>query len=636
MYRIILLIIAFSNILLAQSLANISNLANEELEKIKSDLKNSTEVIEKAKIEDINQVSDEMILNAKEDVENIVASKYFGLDYFNKQVTFFDNLPTPANYMLGPGDEIIISMWGETNSRDQYIINKEGLIYYPDIGFINLSNRTLEQAELFLIEKLSDIYSTLNNKDNPTTLMLELGSLKSINVYFSGQIKSPGVNLIHPFSDIFSAIIQAGGITNNGSLRNIELIRNGKIIKQVDFYSFFIDGKNDFSNIKILDGDVIHIPAYLNRIQITGEVNHPHIYELLPEESLSHLIGYASGLTSNASSFLILNQIIPIEERVANDNAKKSITVNLKNKDSIILNNGDDIQILSIPSVDSSVTVYGRVKFPGKYPAANNTLKDVLDIAGGFDDPVFRKSIEDSKIVIMRADNNQFYSINFELSYSDADKFKLLTNDKIFVYEDSNYRNSFTYRIIGEVNKPGTYPLQKGFTISDAIDIAGGITEFGSKENISLEQEFTELEEITNKEIVTTAIVSNANLDFEIGVNSVLTVLPYENTVKVEGNVYNPGLVAYTKGLTMAEAIVQAGGYKPYSMKKRAYVKKANGEIDKSNLFRGRNKRVSAGDTIFVPVNPDPQDFDITTFIADFSSTLANIAAILILVDNQN
>tara|TARA_B100001057_G_scaffold487981_1_gene571552 strand:+ start:1600 stop:3507 length:1908 start_codon:yes stop_codon:yes gene_type:complete len=635
MHKILLIIIVFSNILFAQSLANISNLANQELENIKRELKNSSQEIEDEQIKIIDQESDEIILNDEErDEEAIVVSKYFGLDYFNKQVTFFDNLPTPSNYILGPGDEIIVSMWGETNSRDQFIINKEGLIYYPDIGFINLSSKTLEQAKLFLIEKLSDIYATLKNQDNPTTLMLELGSLKSINVYFSGQIKSPGVNLIHPFSDIFSAIIQAGGISENGSLRNIELIRNGEIVNRVDFYSFFIDGKNNFSNTKILDGDVIHIPTYINRVEIKGEVNQPHIYELLPEESLSHLIGYASGLTSNASSFLILNQIIPLEERVANDNARNSITINLKNKDSIILNNGDNIEILPIPSVDSGVTIYGRVKFPGNYPATNNTLKNILDIAGGFYDPTFRKSINE-EIIVLRRDDNQFYSNELSVNYKEADKFQLEPNDKIFVYEDINYKQSLTYRIEGEVFRPGTYGVKKGLTVDKAIDLAGGLTEMATYTNIIVLQEFSSVDGSGN--IITKYnTISNIDLDFQLGPNSVVRVLPYENVINVIGNVYNPGLISYQKNLTLAKAVFLAGGYKPYSMKKRVYVKRSNGGIEKVGLFRGRSKRLYAGDTVVVPVDPKPSDFEITTFISELSSTLANLAAILILIDNQN
>ena len=151
-----------------------------------------------------------------------------------------------------PGDEIILSLWGETNSRESFIISKEGLIFYENVGFINLSNKTLLEAEEVLINELSRIYSTLEDKNNPTQLMIELGQIKSINVYFSGQIESPGIKLIHPFSDIFSAIVQSGGIKNEGSLRNIKLIRDGKIISTFDFYSFFISGKNNLDRKSVV------------------------------------------------------------------------------------------------------------------------------------------------------------------------------------------------------------------------------------------------------------------------------------------------------------------------------------------------------------------------------------------------
>jgi protein involved in polysaccharide export with SLBB domain len=123
--------------------------------------------------------------------------------------------------------------------------------------------------------------------------------------------------------------------------------------------------------------------------------------------------------------------------------------------------------------------------------------------------------------------------------------------------------------------------------------------------------------------------------DFMLGPNSVIKVLPFENVIRVEGNVYDPGLVAFSRGLTLSKAIELAGGYKPYSMKKRTYVKRANGEIDKAKFFRGRIKRLYPGDSIFVPINPNPSDFDISNFIAEVSTTLANLVAIFILVDNQ-
>ena len=245
------------------------------------------------------------------------------------------------------------------------IIDKDGTIFYENIGFINLSNQTIESAEKVLIEELSKIYSTLKDKNNSSQLTVSLGQLKSINIYFSGHINNPGINLVHPFSDIFSAISQAGGINYNGSLREVQLIRNNKVITKVDFYDFFMSGKNSFSNIKLIEGDVIHIPNVKNRVEIGGQVNRPSTYELLENEKISDLINFSSGLTASASTTLILSQILPINTRKSDDNAITSLSVNLKNTDSISLNNGDMVKVLSLPPVDSEITIYGRVKSLG-------------------------------------------------------------------------------------------------------------------------------------------------------------------------------------------------------------------------------------------------------------------------------
>jgi protein involved in polysaccharide export with SLBB domain len=624
----------FCNIFSQVSTRDINRLSNSQLDALKAAIEPKSEIDNfiSSELEEIIEppTNNEIVIEAENSDEE---SPYFGYSYFKNDINFFDNTPTPSDFRLGPGDEIILSMWGETNLRKSFTINKDGMIYYRNIGFINLSNKNLKESELLLVEELSRIYSTLKNEDNPTKLMLELGQLKSINVYFSGHIENPGINLVHPFSDIFSAIIQAGGIGDKGSLREVQLIRDGKIINKVDFYAFFMNGTNNFSNIKLIDGDVIHIPNVKNRVSIFGEVNRPFIYELLPNESVSDIVGYASGFTSNASSSIILSQIVPLEKRSSDDNAKTSVAINYRNEKSTLLNDGDTVEVLTITDVDSYVDIYGRVKSPGKYPA-NTSLKNILNLAGGFDDPIFRKTIRENEIFVLRKDSNQFYSEEILTDYESAEKLQLLPNDKIFVYEDINYRNSLTYRIEGEVNKPGTYPLIDGITVGKAIEIAQGFTILGNENSIIVKQEFTELN-IDDEEITSTINVANTDLNFKLGGNSIISVLPFENVVRVEGNVYSPGLVAYERNLSAFDAIVQAGGFMPNSMKNRVYIRKANGEIEKPSLLFRRVKRLSAGDTVVVPVNPSPSDFDITNFVADLSTTLANIAAILLVIDNQ-
>ena len=559
---------------------------------------------------------------------------YYGYEYFSREINFFDNIPTPSNFKLGSGDEIILSLWGKQNSREKFIINKEGLIYYKNIGFINLSNKTIEEAEMLLVSKLSTIYSTLKEDNKSTDLMLELGKLKSLNIYFSGEINNPGIHLVHPFSDVFSAIVQAGGVKIEGSLRKIQIMRDGNILRNIDFYDFFSAGNDSFSNIKLIDGDVIHIPVVKNRVQLSGEVVRPGFYETVKGESLSDLINYAAGLTALASPTIIVDTIMPIESRQNNDSAISSMIIDLRDSQTISLNNGSSVTIQSIGDVSNKVEIFGRVKNPGQYPAQNMTLKKLLDIAGGFDDPIFRKTIRD-EIVVLRRDDSQFYSKEIIISYENTADFELIIDDKIFVYEDINYRNSFTYTLAGEFVKPGVYPLKKGITVEEALKLAGGLTELSNIRNLSLLQEISEVNEEGEIEVIE-AEVNNLQLDFEIGINSKITASLFENIVRVEGNVYNPGLITYQKGLTLPRYIELAGGHMPNSIKRKVHIIRANGSIEQNGrITLGLGKRIYPGDTIIVPVNENPSEFNVAAFTADILSVLSNLAAILFIVDNN-
>ena len=613
------------------SMSDINKLSNAQLDAIKKELQSKSATSVSAV--DVSVQPTEVSSVKIESKTPLPSSDYFGYSYFQRDINFFDNIPTPSNFKLGPGDEIILSLWGETNSRENFIINKEGLIYYQNIGFINLSNKTIEQAELLLKNELSAIYSTLKEKNNSTNLKIELGKLKSINVYFTGQINAPGISLIHPFSDVFSAIVQAGGIKNDGSLRNVQLIRDGKTISIFDFYSLFIKGENTFSEIRILDGDIIHIPVISNRVNITGSVYNPGWFEPLNNESLLDMITYAGGLKSDASSSAVINILLPIDSRSSDDNARKTKNIFLKEFSNISLNNGDSINILSIGNVETTIEILGRVKSPGKY--APSSLKNVLDIAGGFNDPLYRKTIRDDEITVIRKDENQFYGLEFEIPYNKSDSFQLVSGDKVFVYENTMYNNLFSISVTGAVNKRGSFQLKSGMTVQDAIDLAEGFSPLANEEAITVTEIFTSVDDLGNV-LEEKNQVNDATLDFELTNGSVINVLPLENVVNVEGNVYNPGLITYAKAKTVNKYINLAGGPKPNTLSTKIYVKRANGRIKKVTLFQGIGTIVRPGDTIFVPVDPNPQDFDITTFISDIATTLANIAAILIIVDNQD
>jgi len=632
MHRILVIVFLLSGIIFPQTSLN------RELDDIKKQIQNQldqSEIEEKIDIDAAPVISEPVKLTSPIIETDDDEEFYFGYDYFKREINFFDNTPTPSDYRLGPGDEITLSLWGEHNLRETFLINKEGLIYYENIGFINLSNITISESEKLLKDKLSAIYATLSSSTNSTKLMVELGKIKSINVYFSGELSNPGIHLVHPFSDIFGAIVQSGGVKNQGSLRNIKIIRSGKTIASIDFYDLFTKGINSYSSLKLIEGDMIYVPTINNRIKISGEVNRSGYYELLENEHLGNLIDYAGGLTAMASSTMIVDKIIPIENRLSDDNATSSMNVNFKESNIIALNDGDVVEVNTIGIVESKVEILGRVKNPGSYSAVNSSLKNVLDIAGGFDDPIFRKSILDNDIVVMRKDINQFYGLEFHISYNESDNFMLNPEDKIFVYENSNYNNIFSVSISGQVNKRGTFAAKKGMTVQDIINLAGGLTALANPNGIIVRENFTSIDD-SGTEIEERTQINDAKLDFQLSNGATINVLPFENVVNVEGNVYDPGLVVYSSRQSLKKYINLAGGPKPDTLTNKIYVKRANGRTKTVSLLRGLGIRIKPGDTIFVPLNPDPQDFDITTFIADLSTTLANIAAILLIVDNQD
>jgi protein involved in polysaccharide export with SLBB domain len=645
MNKYYIIFLAFFSMLIGQgSMLDMENMTNTQLDDIREQLKTDpvadTRTVLGPKIETL---AIEIDREAKElEKELAELSEYFGYGYFKRKINFFDNVPTPIDFKLGAGDEVILSLWGQINLQEKFIISKDGLIYYKNIGFINLANKTIDEAELLLRDKLSQTYSTIKDPKNPTELMLELGKLRSVNVYFSGQISHPGVHVIHPFSDIFSAIIQADGIKVSGSLRNVQLIRNREIIYTLDFYDFFTNGKSDFTKIRLLEGDVIHIPQINHRNEILGAVEQPGYYELLPGELLSDMVGYAGGFTVNAANTVMIHWIVPVEERSSIDDTQRHIAVTIEEANQVIIKAGTTIHVESVRAMATGVLVYGRVKNPGYYPASKS-LREILDLAGGFNDPLYRQSIRLDEIKVLRRDGSKFYGSEFNIPYEESSTFNLIPDDKVFVYEDSKYRNIPTVRIEGEINRSGTFPYKQGMTIQDVINLAEGFTPLANPKGVILFDEWTPLldkNELEEKSMEHSPMiqdpVGNVTPEFQIAENAFIQVLPLKNHVKISGAVYRPGLVTYTSSKSVKFYLKQAGGITSSAEFKDSYLTRANGEIITLNKRNHKWTTVEAGDEIFIPVNMNPSEFDATRFTSDIVSILTNLATIIFIVDSNS
>ena len=626
-----LIIILFSLTIAQVSMSDVRKLSEDQIDAIREELKSAPVSVPQTGL-DKPEIIQKVEKKTKD--ENF-KSAFFGYEFFNTNINFFDNIPTPSNYKLGPGDEIKLSLWGETNVQENFFLNKDGSIYYQNIGFINLSNKNIQEAEQHLVEQLSQIYSTLNNKDNPTNLSLELQRLKSLNIYFTGQVNSPGVHLVHPFSDVFSALVQAGGVQNIGTLRNIKVIRNSKEIDSIDFYDFFLYGNDNFKNLKLVDGDTIHVPIIEKRVSISGEVLNPFTFELKDDENFKNLLEYSGGYSSNAGQSIIFDKILPQEKRDSDDEARKIKTLKFSdNLNNEVLNNGDKIFVSSLKISDKEVFIQGRVKRPGSFLVENgSSLKEVLHLAGGFQDEIYIKSINTESILVIRRLDGDLASETFNISYENSDKFFLEIGDVIQVYKKNEYLLKRFVDIEGAVRFPGRYPFVEKMTISDLVLAAGGLTEnaYPEKGILYSTSIMNESDNDFNIDIERINVFS-ASLDTEISNFSKVSILEKTSLLLIEGNVFNPGAIAYDN-ITASQLIQKAGGFKKRSDKKRIYKKSLNGEIQTLNFAERTFKNLEDGDMVFVPLRED-EELDITTFLSDFSSTLANIVTILLVIEN--
>ncbi|MEK9781094.1 MAG: SLBB domain-containing protein, partial [Gammaproteobacteria bacterium] len=356
------------------------------------------------------------------------------------------------------------------------------------------------------------------------------------------------------------------------------------------------------------------------------------IFELLENESLEQILMYAGGLLPQAGSKFFINRILPLEERNSDDYARTYKSYTILDNLNMSFYDGDEIIFSSITDVSGNVKISGRVKLPGEYPVAGLSLRDLLHLAGGFQDPVFLNSIQKDKILVLRKESSNYGSIPFDVSYENSESFFLNVEDEVFVYEDKNFNKVDTVQVDGEIKFSGFYNYYKGMTVKDLINLAGGFSELANTEALIIEVQSKFIDDDGNIDIITDE-VSNIDEDFELFANAKLTILPISNVVKVSGNVYEAGLVSYRKNASVRDYIEDAGGYMDNSLKRQIYIKKANGERERVS-FAAFHK-VNNGDEIVVPLNENPIEFDITAFAADFATILTNIAAILLVLDNQ-
>ena len=422
----------------------------------------------------------------------------FGYKVFSYSPSTFlplQNIPTPINYVIGPGDEIIITLYGETQFVQDVLVSNNGDINIPDVGVVDVKGLTLGALKVKLFNRLSTVYSTLKNDNGgaKTFLNVSTGKLRSIKVYVLGEVRVPGGYTLPAMSTTFTSLYFSGGPQLNGSLRDIQVLRDGKKIIDIDFYDYLLKGDAS-KDIGLQDGDIVFIPPVGKRVALVGDVFRPAVYELKEGEQLKDLIADAGGLNSGAYFQSVhVERIIPFNQRKEYLNNILDVTLNFNSVDELInspylLADGDVVTISSINfKLENRVIIAGDVKKPGTYEFTDGmTVRDLVIKA----DTLFPDAFLEKAVLIRTLPNEKKEVTSFNLKKAldedPAENIKLENRDSVLVYKLEQIYPERTVEIDGAVRTPGKYTRMKNMTLSKLILLAGGLTDSATTKDIEV------------------------------------------------------------------------------------------------------------------------------------------------------
>ena len=401
----------------------------------------------------------------------------YGHDIFkNRDLTFEPsaNLATPLNYRLGPGDEVIIDIWGASQNTIQEVISPDGNIMVEDLGPVYLNGKTVQEADAYIKKVFSQIYSGLDGKDSNSSIKLSLGQNRSILVNVMGDVENPGTYQVSSFATVFNAIYMAGGVSDLGSVRDIKLYHDNKEIASVDMYDYLRNGKVK-DDIRLSDNDVVIVSAHSLLVTIDGRIRRPMYYEMTENETLADLIDYAGGLESDAYRKDV--RVIRM-----GDFQRQIFTVSKELQKSFSLMDGDSVYVDSIQLTFSNMAeVRGAVYRPGQFQIDGDitTVRQLVEAAGGLKEDAFPSRALLSRTNPDKTLTNLAIDIKGLMEGTAQDE-QLKNNDILFIPSLFDIGEVKTFSVYGEVMFPGDYRYADNTSIEDLILQAGGLKEDAS------------------------------------------------------------------------------------------------------------------------------------------------------------
>lgn len=509
-------------------------------------------------------------------------SKIFGADLFTTPSTTFEpniRIATPLNYQVGPDDELLIDIYGFSEASYNLKVSPEGTINVPYVGVIPVGGMTIEQATSRIRTRLSTIYSEL--KTGNTKVRVSLGNIRSIKVVLTGELVKPGTYTLPSVGSVFNALYQSGGPSENGSFREIEVIRGGRKIATMDVYDFLLRGEFK-NNIRLQDQDVIRVPTYRKRVEIVGEVKRPGIFEMVNGENLNDLLRFSGDFTERAYQARIkVLKNTATERKISDITAADFATYQPSTGDKFFV---DEI----LNRFENRITIEGAVFRPGQFELEPGmTLKQLLQKAEGLTEDAFRNRAYITRL----SDDLQLQLISIDIDAiltGKAQDILLQREDVVKIASIFDLKEEYNVKVEGEVRQPGKFKFAEGMTVEDAIIQAGGFKEGATSQRIEVSRRVKNSNALSTSALIAEVFQINIDQDLKTATAAfvlqpfdIISVRPSEGfeiqkQVKVQGEVLYPGVYTLTrKNDRISDLVKRAGGFTAWAYSEGASLKRS-------------------------------------------------------------
>ncbi len=524
--------------------------------------------------------------------------KIFGYQLFNSDKLTFEpdvNIPIPVNYTLGIGDQLTINVWGASQQKYQLTIDKSGTINIPDVGPVNLRGVSFEAGKSLIKSRLMEIYNGMAGQFPNTWAEVTLGGGRSIKISVIGEINAPGTYTLPATATAFNALYLSGGPNENGSFREIRLIRDGATIKTIDVYDFLINA-DPTANVQLREQDILFVPNYKTRVEIAGEVKRKGFFEIKENEKLTNLLKFAGGFAEKAYS-----RSITITRN--NDREREVKNVTTPDFASFALQNGDFVKVDSILTRFSNrVSITGAVFHPGNYELTPGMkLSDLIKKADGLREDAFMNRA----LISRRNADNTLNNISFDPKQvlDGSYNLDLQKEDEIQIRSIKDLREAQTVIVSGEVNKPETFEYSENMTLGDLIFKAGGFREAADISGIEVSRRLSYEEAAKVSDKMTEVFKFNLTRELKLSAaDYTFHLKPFDEVfvrrapgTNNQGTFSISGEVAYTgtyaisnKNERISDAIQRAGGLIPGAFVTGATLQRTN-KLSEAEIEKKKN-----------------------------------------------